>query len=536
MNKTIPEKSIAKRWESLDSKRAQKLERARSCSAITIPTLLPPQNFSGQDNTFQQYSSVQSRGITSLAAKILSVLIPLNDTPFFRFGLSNGRTPTLEIKEYLERLSTQIYRKLLGENMRETIYLALQHLIVLGDALMVFDNDYSFRTIRLDQYVMRRNIQGHVQEIIYLEHIISPNDTEIDSTDWYQAGEESQVGYETVYVRVTQEDDGRWYMCKEHDEEIFDEGYFEVSPFISLRWSSISGEDYGRSHVEDIYGDIATLESYSRALIQGMAAGSTFFMGVDPAGLTEIDDLSTAQNGEWVPAREQDVYTISPSKTMNPQIQATQAAVDIMRREVGAGFLLQSASMPTGDRVTATAVRAIGNELETVLGGTFSSIARDLMTPVVRRAIYLMQMNGEIDPSMEKQLDEQEGILNIEIITGLQALSRESDLTRLLQMGEMVRNLPESAAQMFKWDEYARSLVLSLGFDPVNWVKDEEDVMAEQQAAQQAQAKSQQAMQMEQILGQQVAEAAGHKAKSDIDQGKQIDPNVAQRAQEMFGV
>ena len=37
------------------------------------------------------------------------------------------------------------------------------------------------------------------------------------------------------------------------DEEVFDEGYFEVSPFIALRWSSIAGEDYGRSHVEDIY-------------------------------------------------------------------------------------------------------------------------------------------------------------------------------------------------------------------------------------------------------------------------------------------
>ena len=532
----IPEKTIAKRWESLDNKREDKLERARACSSITIPTLLPPKDFSGQDNTFQQYSSVQSRGITSLAAKILSVLIPLNDTPFFRFGLNNGRTPTLEIQEYLERLSNQIYRKLLGENMRETIYLALQHLIVLGDALIIFDNDYSFRTIRLDNYVIRRDVHGHVQEIIYVEHVVSPNDAEVDETDWYRAGDATQDGYATVYIRLTKEDDGRWYMCKEYDEEIFDEGYFDVSPFIALRWSSITGEDYGRSHVEDIYGDIASLEGYSRALIQGMAAGSTFFMGVDPAGLTEIDDLSAAQNGEWVPAREQDLYTITPSQTMNPQLQVTQAAVEAMRREVGQGFLLQAAAMPTGDRVTATAVRAIGNELETILGGTFSSIARDLMTPVVRRAIYLMQTAGEIDPKMDKQFDEQEGILNIEIITGLQALSRESDLTRLLQMGEMVRNLPEHAAQMFKWDEYARSLVLSLGFDPSNWVKSEEDVMAEQQEMAQAQAQQQQQAQMQQILGSQVADVAGHAAKQSIDAGEGMPPAVVDKAREMFGV
>ena len=72
----------------------------------------------------------------------------------------------------------------------------------------------------------------------------------------------------------------------------------------------MAGEDYGRSHVEDIYADISSLESYTRAMKQGMSAGSTFFMGIDPAGITEVDDLSTAQNGQWVAARKQDVYVI----------------------------------------------------------------------------------------------------------------------------------------------------------------------------------------------------------------------------------
>ena len=531
----IPEGTLKKRWEALDTKRVEKLDRSRACSAISIPTLLPPLNHSEPDPLIQQYSSVQSRGITALASKILSVLIPLNDAPFFRFGLKNGRKPELNVHEYLESLANQIYKKLLSKNMRESIYLALQHLVVIGDVLLVFDNDYSFRVIRLDQYCIRRNVKGDVQEVMYIEHVASPNDEPVDD-DWYRAGDNSQQGYETVYIRVTKEEDGRWYMCKEYDEEVFDEGYFEVSPFIALRWSSIAGEDYGRSHVEDIYGDIASLEAYSRSLVQGMSAGSTFFMGVDPAGLTEIDDLSIASNGEWVPAREQDIYTISPSKTMNPQLQASQAAVEAMRAEVGKGFLLQTASMPTGERVTATAVRAVGNELETVLGGTFSSIARDLMAPVVRRAIYIMQSNQEIDPAMEDQFDEEEGILNIEIITGLQALSRESDLTKLLQLGEMVRNLPEGAAMSFKWDEYARSVILALGFDPSNWVKSEEEVMQMQQQMAAAQAQQQQQAQMQQILGSQVADVAGHAARKAVDDGQGLPQEFVDKARGMFNV
>ena len=84
------------------------------------------------------------------------------------------------------------------------------------------------------------------------------------------------------------------------------------------------------------------------------------------------------------------MFTISPADTMQPQISATQSGVEILRREIGRAFLLDSSSIPSGDRVTATAVRMIGQELEHVLGGAFSAIARDLMKPVVSRAVFLM--------------------------------------------------------------------------------------------------------------------------------------------------
>ncbi len=528
----VPEKNIKERWETLDTKRDILLDKARSCAAITVPTLLMPENYDEKESQFQQYSSVASRGVTSLASKILSALIPLNDTAFFKLGLRNGRTPTLEIHEYLELLSDQIYRKLLGKNMREAIYLALQHLIVTGNALIVMDNDFSFRVIPLDQFVVRRSVQGEVKELIYVEYLSKPNEEPVDN-QFFKHGQDQQDGYDTVYIRLTQEDDGSWFMEKECDEEVIESGYFETSPFIVLQWTGVANEDYGRSHVEDLYGDIITLEAYSRSMVQGMAASSTFFMGVDPAGLTELDDLSEASNGDWVAARMQDVFTISPSSTMQPQNQSSQASVEIMRREVGNGFLMQSAAMPTGDRVTATAVRAIGNELETILGGTFSAIARDLMTPLVKRTIYLMIKNQEIDEGMKQQFDPEEGLLSIEIITGLQALSRETDLTKLLQLGEMVRNLPEWANKMFKWDEYGRTVVLSLGFDPKLWVKSEEEVKQEEQAMMQ----QQQQMQMQQMAAQEMASTAGQAARSDIENtgGANIPPEAINQAMQMFG-
>jgi len=526
------EKTIKARWETLDAKRDTKLNKARACSALTVPTLLPYQSLTGEDNLFQTYSSVQSRGVTSLASKILSVLIPLNDTPFFSFGLKNGREPSPEINEYLNRLSFQVYRKLISNNLREVSYLAMQHLIVTGDVLIVMENDYSFRVIRLDQFVVRRDVNGDVKEFIYLEFISPSNDEPANAYD-FLSGEETQAGFKTVYIRVYEDDNKTWKVDKELDGVIIDSGSYDVLPYVILRWASIAGEDYGRSHVEDIYSDIRTLESYSRAMIQGMAAGSTFFMGVDPSGITEIDDLSGAVNGQWVGARKQDVFVISPSETINPQLQACSAAVDGMRKEVGQGFLLQTAAMPTGDRVTATAIRAVGNELETILGGTFSAIARDFMVPIIQRTIYLMLSNQEIDPRMSDQFDEEDGILNIEILTGLQSLSRESDITKLLQMGEMVRNLPPEAASSFKWEAYARALITAMGFDANNWVRSAEEIKQEKMEM----AKAQQQMEMQKMFAGAAAQAMGGAAQQDLINtgGQNIPPEVTNQVMQMVG-
>ena len=180
--------------------------------------------------------------------------------------------------------------------------------------------------------------------------------------------------------------------------------------------------------------------------------------------------------------------------------------------------MLDSASIPEGERVTATAVRMIGQELEHVLGGAFSAIARELMRPLVSRVLFLMISDGEVDERLEEMFSSEEGLLNVEIVTGLQALSRDSDLQKLMQMGEMVRNLPEPAAAMFRWDQYGKALITSLGFNSEIWIKSEEQVREEQMKIAQAQAQMQSAQQNELMMNQAVTGAVAQAAQQDIEQ------------------
>ena len=510
---------IPERYRALDALRSSKMERARYCASLTIPSVLPPSGWTEQEQLPQPFSSVSARGVTAMASKMLSALLPLNDTPFFKFEMATGLEADQEISTYLNNISYQVYNKLSVKNLRESIYQALQHLIVVGDIMLIMEDDMSFRLIRLDKYVCRRDIYGDLTEVIYLEYEAIAGSDEDTGLLWHSEPEDySHQGYRTLYNQAKMVD-GKWIVTTQNkDGETINKGEYTTAPFVVLRWSSVPGENYGRSHCEDLIGDIKSLEGFTEGLINGVAAANIFWMGIDPTGLTEVDDLAGSPSGAFVTARSDDVFTVSPATTMTPQIQATQAGVDILRNEIGRAFLLDSASIPQGERVTATAVRMIGQELEHVLGGAFSAIARDLMEPVVKRAVFVMLSNNEIDTRLKEMFDKEGGLLNVEIVTGLQALSRDTDLQKLMQMGEMVRNLPEPAAATFKWEEYGKALITSLGFNPDLWVKSQEDVQMEQMQMAQAQAQIQGQAESQLMTQQAITDTMTQAAMQDIEQ------------------
>jgi len=501
-----PDKTIAERFSEMDQQRRGQLDRGRVNASLTIPRLLPPEDWSEDISLPNPYSSVASKGVTNLASRMLSALIPLNDLPFFGLSMKDGVEAAPEAQLMLDALAGQIYSKLASKNIRDSFFQALQSLIVVGDSCVKLMDDYTFRTIRLDHYCVMRDVVGELIELVHIEFVPEDMaDIPAYSDTIYGAGMWERPGFKTVYCRYVMLEDGTWQANKEDSEGNFiEEGVYEVFPYAVLRWSSVTSENYGRSKVEEIYGDIQTLETYTQSLIDSMAAASTFFMGVSPTGVTELSDLADSQNGEWVAARREDTYVITPAETMAPQIQQMQSAVATMRQSVSESFLMQGGVTRQAERVTATEVRMQGQELENVLGGAFSAIARDLLVPTVKRAIYNMVSDGTMDEALEKEFFE-EGRISLDIITGLQALSQDSQLQKLMQMGEMVRNLPEQAAQHFKWEEYGKALISSLGFDSRNWVRSSEELEEEKMEMM----KAEQEMATQGAVGQGVAQGLG---------------------------
>ena len=64
------------------------LDRARECSEVTIPTLIPDDSETSSQKFSTPYQGVGARGVNNLASKLLLSLLPPN-SPFFRLSIDS---------------------------------------------------------------------------------------------------------------------------------------------------------------------------------------------------------------------------------------------------------------------------------------------------------------------------------------------------------------------------------------------------------------------------------------------------------------
>ena len=479
---------IQTEFERLDSRRTNKLQRGQDCSRLTIPGLYPEEGFTETMELPDVFSSLPARGVMSLASRMVSAIYPLNQAPFFNLELDQafvpqGVDPTETITQ-LGRLDRKIMDKLSGSNLRQELFILFQHLIVIGDALFECTDDYTFRVHRVDNYVVQRYPDGKVHKIILREWVdpdAIPESWNYDSTmeDYGgHSGNGPTMDHKPFFTEIEWEpESGKWEVEVEYCGQVVDEGTYSINPYIPQVWSRISGEDYGRSLVEEHIGDIRSLETLTKALVEAAVANSEFRIGVDPTGITEVNDLQDTQNGDFVPARQADVFPIQLLKMID--IGPMAGVRQDLSQQLGRTFLLQSSVQRTGERVTATEIREVAQELDQALGGIFSGMARDVQIPIVRRTMVLMARDRLI-PKELIDLVVGEKVLNLKVRTGLEALNREVQNSMLAQWAQMVGQV-QAVQPFIDWYGWAVKWTSSFGLEPVGLVKTPQQLQEEQQ-------------------------------------------------------
>lgn len=491
-------------YTSLEGKRYQYLDRARSASKLTIPYIMPDEGFGAHSRLETPFQGIGARGVNNLASKLLLALLPPN-APFFRLqidehGLRSEGAPEeliTEIETSLQQVEETFMEEVSRGSYRTAIHEAVKHLVITGNALLYVPEDGGARVFHLDRFCVERDPMGNILYICTKETLsymsLSEDMKEVAGAN--EGGVDDEVN---LYTAVCRKEKG-WKVWQEINGNVIpkSEGFFglDKNPYIPLRFSRIDGEDYGRGYVEEYLGDLQSLESLSQSLVEGSAAAAKVLFLVNPNGTTRARTLAESPNGAIAQGNAQDISVLQLEKFND--FRVVQESVQKIEERLGHSFLLTSGVVRQAERVTAEEIRMLGQELESALGGLYSLLSMELQLPLVNRLMDVMNKKNKL-PKLPKD------VVKPIIITGVEALGRGNDLQKLdlFLAGAAQVVGPEAVAGHVQVAEYFKRRAIALGIKTEGLVKSAEEMGAEMQQAQQ--------QQMAEKLG-----PAGIKAMSD---------------------
>lgn len=494
-------KSTARsRWNNLQLHRSIYLQRAIDCSALTIPALIPQSDmnwgFTGDDyNSLRSlYQGAGATGVSGLSAKLLLALYPPAQ-PFFRLTIDKSKLEDYveqnqldpnEVQSQLDIALASIERQMLLKldslRARSALFEAVKHLIVGGNALL-YVGEEGVRMYGLRSYVVDRDPEGNISEIVVREQVAEEHLP--PGTDVKDVGNKEDVNRKPydlyTYVKVDADNDRvDWH--QEYDDKKIPKtaGFSRLNsnPWICLRMQEIAGESYGRSLVENVIGDLQSLESLSQAIVEGSLIAAKAMFLVNPNGMTRADVLARAENGAIVAGNAADVEALQVQKS-NDFSTALQT-MQIIERRLNFAFLSNEAIQRNAERVTAEEIRVMSQQLDAGLAGAYSLLSAELQLPLVQRVLALMEREGEIPPVPD-------GLISPQITTGVEAIGRGNDKARLTEFLQTIATAlgPEQFLNFINPTELIRRFAASDGIDIAGLVKSEQELQAEQAQAQQ---------------------------------------------------
>lgn len=484
--------TAASLYSRLESDRDSFLRRARDCSSLTIPTLIPPAGTSNATIFPTTFQGLGARGVNHLSASLLMSLLPPNQ-PFFRLILDEEAIRALgsksEYKTEIDQTLSSIERSVMQEietlAMRAGLFEALKHLIVGGNALMYL-TDSGLRVFHLNQYVIKRDPLGALQHIVVKETVapsMLPDEAKAIAIDTY--GDVDSVSMDDtcdLYTMVCRMDTDRFDAWQEIKgiEVPGSRGSYAASslPWFALRMNRVDGESYGRGYVEEYLGDLKSLESLTQAIVEGSAAAAKVLFLVNPNGLTDPETLSRSPNGAIREGMATDVSVLQVQKQADFSI-ALQT-IGTIRERLSYAFLLAESTIRNAERVTAEEIRLTTAAVERQLGGIYSILSQEFQLPLVARLMDVMQKKKKL-PKVPKQF------VKPVVITGIDALGRGNDLAKLDAFLTGIQQTfgPQAVGQYINISEYLSRRAAALGIDSKGLIKDEESLAADQNQAQQ---------------------------------------------------
>ena len=500
--------SAQARYQLATADRENFLDMGRKCAALSLPYLLTYDGLGIGGTLPTPWQSVSAKGVNVLASKLMLSLFPIN-TSFFKLQINDAELKNLpnmgpevrsEIDLSLNKMERVVMQQIGETTDRTQLHVAMKHLVVTGNCL-VYQGKKSLRVFPLDRYVVTRDGNGSVTEIVTQELVdrnLLPKEFQIPTasmsgSDSNSPGEDGpKMGVATgpgskgqadnaeVYTLVTY-NNGQVKWHQECDGKIIkgsqSSSPSKYTPWIPLRFNVVDGESYGRSRCEEFYGDMVSLDRLMQAMVEGSASAAKVIFLVSPSATTKPQALQDCPNGGIISGRPDDVGVVQ-SSAKSADFRTVQEMIAQLTQRLSEAFLVLQVRQ--SERTTASEVMAVQQELNEQLGGIFGNLTSDLLKPYLARKLHVMSKAKQL-PSLPKDL------VMPTVVAGLNGVGRGQDRQALMEFVTTVAQSmgPDALQKFIRAEEVISRLAAASGIEVLGLVKTAEELKQEQDQAQQ---------------------------------------------------
>lgn len=294
-------------------------------------------------------------------------------------------------------------------------------------------------------------------------------------------------------------------------KHLLKEGGYDEFPAYVTRWSTASGEIWGRGPGMEGLPDIKTANAMTKDILE--ASELVIRPPWDVEYKSYISPLNTTPN--HMNHRVRGANPAQPLHTVDGKaIPITDALLEKVKNSINDTFFYDAINLIRADRMTATEVMQRVEENMRILGPTYSRMQHEFLEPLVMRAYGILKRRGAI-PDPPPQIANAGGFVKVEYESPMARAQRTSDIMAIQRTISLVAPMAEVAPDMldnYNFDEFARHIGRTTGL-PQRLIRNPEEVEA-------IRAKREQMQQMAQMAAVAKDAATAAKTVSETDTEK----------------
>ena len=410
-------------------------------------------------------------GVQEFASRLQAGIVP----NFARWAdLVGGQEVTeeekLDVNKALDDVTEYVFEVLQNSNFNQEVHESFLDLAVGTGCLLVEEGDavnpVNFTAIPLPHICLDTGPKDDI-DTVYRKRLVKCRDlliaypdanlTEQMKIDMERNPDRQKTVIETVYRDYSALPDEKYHYCvivKEDKEKIVHREMDGTgsNPYICFRWGKCAGEVYGRGPLMNAMAAIKTTNLTVEMILENAQMAISGIYQLEDDGIVNTDTIQLLP-GTVIP-KAPGSSGLQPIKNAG-DFRVSDIILSDMRNNIKRALYNDMLGDPNRTPASATEIAERMADLSRRIGSAFGRLQAEMVTPILRRVIYILKKQGKIEVP---QINGREvKVVSISPLAQAQMQTDIASVDRFLEL-VMARFGPQMLPMLVKGNEVAKFL------------------------------------------------------------------------------